>query len=77
MMKKNLLFLLITFGIAGCSTVSNTYLSADRATYQAVGPEYLNYVRSDSSLSESQKQIRIGTVESWQKRIDAALEVTP
>lgn len=57
--------------LAGC-TPGQTYVQADRATYEAVAPEYRTYVESDSTLSLDQQQRRIRTLETWELRTRAA-----
>lgn len=41
---------------------------AEQDTYQAVAPEYLQYVERDTTLSEEQRQNRRDTVETWKLR---------
>ena len=59
----------------GCSAFqlpAADYVAADRATYEAVAPEYGAYVRADGSLDPEQKARRDRTVASWDARIRAA-----
>lgn len=71
-MKANLLILFAALTLASCAGVPRTYVDADRATYDAIAPEYSGYITDDESLSDGQKQIRIDTLESWDARISAA-----
>ena len=50
--------------------------AADRATYNAIAPEYTKYVETDSALSLPQRQRRLRTLASWKARLDAALPTT-
>lgn len=64
------LFLVLTLG--GCVTAADAYVDADRATYEAVAPEYLKYIEADATLNAMQKQIRRDNVAAWRVRIDKA-----
>lgn len=56
--------------IGGCADVSTSYVDADRATYRAVAPEYLEYVRDDAALDQAEKQLRYDTIETWRMRLN-------
>lgn len=58
--------------LGACTTASDTYVKADRATYDAIVPDYINYVQADNGLTQEQKDRRMRLVWSWQKRIEAA-----
>lgn len=60
--------------ISGCATIPAVYVAADRATYNAIAPEYLEYVTQDGTYSPEQKELRRLTIESWERRIKAAEE---
>lgn len=60
-MKTLLLVALLLCSCAGPS-------QAEQDTYQAVAPEYLQYVERDAALTEAQKQNRRDTVETWRLR---------
>ena len=51
---------------------SATYVAADRATFEAVAPEYASYVHNDASLDEDERARRDRTVETWRLRIESA-----
>lgn len=55
--------------LAGCSC-PRAYVAGDRATYSAVTPEYLDYLRHDPRLTAEQVARRERTVESWRLRIE-------
>jgi hypothetical protein len=57
--------------VGGCGPASS-YIAADRATYEAVAPEYAGYVDADPTLSDVQKQRRHRTADSWLLRIRQA-----
>ena len=56
---------LMLLALTGC----NVHRAADRATYRAVAPEYLEYVREDGALSEEQRVSREDTVRLWALRV--------
>ncbi len=55
-----------------CSCVSKVYIEADRATYQAIEPEYRAYVMKDVDLTQEQKERRFLTLQTWLQRIETA-----
>jgi hypothetical protein len=48
------------------------YVTADRATFEAVAPEYLKYVDADPALDVSARESRHLTVLTWEMRLKAA-----
>lgn len=44
-------------------------VTADRATYDAVAPEYLGYVDLDTALTAEQRKLRHDTVATWDLRL--------
>lgn len=72
-MIRLLILSLVTVGMGmGCATVPPAYIAADRATFDAVAPEYRIYVQEDAELTQGQKAIRVRTLLDWDKRINAA-----
>ena len=75
-MKRRTLKILAVAAIAAvlcsCGSMTDSYIAADKATYDAVAPEYLDYVRDDQSLDQAGKDRRRRTIETWEKRIQAA-----
>lgn len=65
---------LIVLGVSGCTTPAREYIEADRATFDAIAPEYREYVTGDDVLSEIEKDVRLHTLQSWDERIAAAEE---
>lgn len=57
--------------LGGCS-ISKEYVAADQVTFDAVTPEYLEYVNADVKLDADAKVRRKRTVDSWKLRIDKA-----
>ncbi len=58
--------------LSGCRGVPEAWQEADRATYQAIAPEYLRYIGADPALSEDARQLRRVTVETWRIRTETA-----
>jgi|SRR5437867_10056285 len=59
---------------SGCSSLTSPaagYVAADRATFEAVAPEYLAYVHADPALDEDARSRRDRTVQTWKERIEA------
>jgi len=56
-------------GCASLASPSAAYVAADRATYDAVAPEYAEYVRNDASLDDDQRARRQRTLETWRIRV--------
>jgi hypothetical protein len=73
--KLNLIVVALLASLAsGCAALSSptpAYQVADKATFDAVAPEYLDYVTGDSKLSPEQIQRRQRMVETWRMRIEA------
>ena len=64
--------LLLLSQSAGCSALrlpAADYVAADRATYQAVAPEYAAYVHADESLDAEERGRRDRTLATWDARI--------
>jgi hypothetical protein len=58
--------------LQGLQSPSGAYVAADRATYDAVAPEYAAYVAHDASLSDEQRARRDRTVQTWRLRLETA-----
>ena len=68
-MKKIVCVIIICLvGLFGCMP-HGAYVKADRATYDAVAPEYREYVEEDDTLTKEQKERRYTTVETWKERV--------
>jgi hypothetical protein len=55
----------------GANNIPADWVKAERDTYNAVAPDYLNYVLEDVDLPEVEKQDTRNTLESWDRRLDA------
>jgi hypothetical protein len=75
-MRRLALILLLVVAIvaAGCGSLNDRYIEADRATFDAVASRYKAYVDADPALTELQKKNRKNTIDSWEARVAAAEE---
>lgn len=69
MAKHCLLFL-----AASACVPPHPYTVADRATFDALAPDYTDYVRRDDQLNQAQRELKLLTVETWRLRLEAAEE---
>ncbi|MEO0479589.1 MAG: hypothetical protein AAF196_08925 [Planctomycetota bacterium] len=60
----------VVFGTA-CESPRASYVDADRATFDAIAPNYRIYVQADTSLTASDVQSELDLVRTWEKRIEA------
>lgn len=65
-----LLAALLLSGVGCATTVSGSYVDADRKTYEAVAPDYAAYINSDSKLKADDKKIKLNTLATWKARIE-------
>jgi hypothetical protein len=79
-----LLGLVIGLTVPGCAATGDIiqadYVQADRATYDAVSGEYLDYVGADQSIDSDERKRRERTVTTWRLRLEQAekpVEVAP
>ena len=56
---------------AGCG-IDRQYIRADRFTYEAIAPEYQEYVDQNKTLNSLEKSRRFLTIELWERRIQEA-----
>ena len=69
---------LLLFGLmlSGCCATTDLiredYTAADRATYEAVVPKYLEYVGADAALDDEQRARRKMTINTWRLRLEQA-----
>ena len=67
--------LILAVLLAGCGGVEQSYVQADRDTYDVIAPAYVAYVSSDQTLTEEQRERRLRTVQTWELRVQTAEEV--
>lgn len=74
LLRTSVLMLMLT--AAGCCSTTDLirkeYTAADRATYEAVAPTYLQYVDADASLDSDEKKRRARTITTWRLRLEQA-----
>jgi hypothetical protein len=65
--------LLAPFLFTGCAAMTSSapesWVKADRATKDAIAPEYLEYVDKDDALDQAGKDRRHRTVQTWETRL--------
>ena len=54
---------------AGCARPGDAFVAGERATFEAVAPEYLQYVAADPVLDEDERARRRRTVATWELSI--------
>jgi len=70
-----LLLILPLAMLGGCAALDQptpTWLAADRATYDAIVPDYRDYVAADRELDEIRRERRLRTVDTWRIRLEDA-----
>lgn len=69
--RLTLAVLLLAPFLAGCAgqSVPADWVAGERKTYDAIAPEYGDYVNADPNLSALQKANRQNDVKSWESRV--------
>jgi hypothetical protein len=57
--------------LSGCS-LNKQFVAAEMATYEAIGPRYVEYTNADPTLDAEVKALRVRTVEMWKATLDEA-----
>lgn len=63
--------LMLALSSLACSPTA-PYVAADRATYNAIAPEYSRYVEADPTLDTEDRALRQSTLATWDLRIRGA-----
>jgi hypothetical protein len=71
--RFGLLLLLVVLATTGCSRTPPA-VAAEKAMYDAIGPDYLTLVERSPDLSPDQKARRARSVELWRLRIQEELK---
>lgn len=74
-LHASILCLSVMFSAGCCATtdiIREDYTAADRATYEAIAPSYLEYVAGDESLDSDEKRRRERTITTWRLRLEQA-----
>ena len=70
-MRRVAVIVFLLLSVSAC-TPAAAYVEADRATFDAIAGSYLDYVRADELLDESQVDRRSRLVDTWRIRIEQA-----
>lgn len=62
------LVLPVSGGCAAADVPGEGYVTADRATYNAIAPVFKAYVEADPKLEAWQKESKLDTLKSWNAR---------
>lgn len=57
---------------AGCGTLHEGYVAADRGTYEAFDKRLEGWIDGDATLSDDKKGDYHGLKDSWKARVEAA-----
>jgi hypothetical protein len=68
--------LVVVLALCAC-TPTQAFAEAEKATYDAIAPEYLQYVRSDPALSSEEVARREALIRAWLVDLDAVGGVAP
>lgn len=72
-MNRRLCLIPFVFVFSGCAALTSSapesWVRADRATHDAIAPEYVEYVDKDATLDQAGKDRRHRTVQTWETRI--------
>lgn len=55
--------------LSGCANISEEYVAADLATYQARAPHAIAAVRADVTLTDEARESALDTFRSWRMRM--------
>lgn len=75
-----LLLLPLLLAAPGCAVLAapqGPYVASDRATYDAIAPEYRAYVANDPNLDPDQRARRERTLDTWRARLEDAEQRQP
>jgi hypothetical protein len=61
--------------VTGCATLDAEYVAADKAIYESVAPDYLNYLARDTARDTADVRTQKSVVEAWRLQIEAAGEL--
>ena len=64
-MRKILIIVVLLFLICGCKSASEQYLDANYANAETALPDLIRYIENDPELDESDKELRIKSIEEW------------
>lgn len=71
-MKTIFLMFTIATLLGSCCPISKQFVSACDGYSKVILPRYIEYVKSDSTISDTTKEIRVTTANQFQRLIDSA-----
>lgn len=71
-MKRVTLIAIAVLALCGCATLNQDYVKADKLTFDAIAPEYLQFVDANPNFDKEQRDRRHRTVETWKLRLEKA-----
>lgn len=67
------LILILPLFLTGCAALTSSapesWVRADRQTFDAVAPYHRDYIKNDATLNEDQKATNLRTVDAWETRL--------
>ena len=78
-MKKQRLFYILlivclVLSLASCKSASSDYINVNHENSQVLLEDLKTYINADEKLSGDDKEVRVKSVEQWQKLLQTAYE---
>lgn len=67
---KKISAIVALLALTSCAGVPKAHVEADRAIFDAVAPEYRQYVESDERLPQSLKDVKLRTIRRWREMVE-------
>ena len=67
---RRFLAVLMLVCLVGCVATDEVFYQAVKANWDAVRPEYVEYVSEDADLEQMDKEMRMWTVEQFDRALD-------
>lgn len=67
---KKLAAIVGLLALTSCVGVSESYSAANESIYEAIAPEYKEYVEADERLPRSLKDAKLRTLDRWKEMLD-------
>lgn len=63
---------ILSSGLIGCMTPQAAYIEANYRCSQTMLPDFVEYIKTDSRLSDLDKETRADAIQEWKKLIEQA-----